>query len=79
MTKHDATCILPAVPGDSSGAGAPEFDPLSPRQVAQGRELLRDWLGVGRDALTVSDSSLDKVVFLIAAVVLQKSNNPSVS
>jgi hypothetical protein len=45
---------------DLRGVGAPIE--LTQRQVRDGREAIRDWLGSGRDSLTVTNSSLDRVL-----------------
>jgi hypothetical protein len=46
MTKQDATCILPPVPGDSSGAGAPDISPASREMREAGALVLMEWNGI---------------------------------
>jgi hypothetical protein len=60
--------MVNALPPES-GAGAPA---VTERQLRDGREALRDWLGVGRNGLTVTNMSLDRVLTsIVVAMRLQ--------
>jgi hypothetical protein len=57
----------------SGVAGAPEnVIVLSFRQVVEGREALRDWLGGGKDELNVTNGSLDMALTALLSRVFRK-------
>ena len=73
LTKHVQGLVSTAVACEKS-AGAPEVIELEARQIARGREALRDWLASGKDGLTVTNRSLDKaVVELVSALFLREA------
>jgi hypothetical protein len=74
LTKHAQNVGYAPAALASGAAGAPVH--LSGRQLRDGREALRDWLGAGRNGLTVSNRSLDMAVIEIVAQVFRRSSAP---
>src|SRR5579871_1605486 len=65
MTKQKTTGSLPAVA--DSAAGAPGNVIITLVQLARAREALRDWLASGKDALSVTNRSLDNGVLAVVS------------
>lgn len=69
-SRYEVDFVVPVPIPKAAGAGAPET--VNQRQLRDGREALRDWLGSGRDALTASDSSLGKAVSQILTAMFPR-------
>ena len=69
LTKHPTKDHIPPAP---QGDGAPEIIALDSKQIASGREALREWLADGKDSLNVTNRSLDMALSAVITAVFRK-------